>query len=154
MELPAVSEFWTPFHHRHVGGGPGPLFSVAAERHEGPQPDPWRPAVSILVAQISLKQLASTLPGEQGATLVASMEQRIADDIDFICGNGRPGHWPWPSPGPWFYQIVSELNVVANSLQEGALRNEVAKVAGQLLRQGIGANVAVARGKEGKKVAA
>jgi hypothetical protein len=42
-------------------------------------------------------------------------------------------------PPPWVFGIASELNAIANTLQEGGLRSGLQKVAGQVVAAGFGA---------------
>lgn len=124
--------------------------------HHPPRPNEF---TSLLLAQISLRQAATRLSKEQGNEVIARIDQTVADEIDFICGNGIPvivGFHPPPPPPPYwtFSAVVSELTLIANTMQEGGLRNEVERVAGVLLEAGLkNAQVAPARVQE-RKVAA
>lgn len=126
------------------------LYSVAAPmedpdplpwRSAEPSPSPWSPAVSFLLSAISLKEVASTLPeGQLRNELAKGADLGIARIIEDICGT-PPGkiRFPWPNPpGPWVYRIVSELAMVANTFQEGGLRHEVLRVAGQIAQRAFG----------------
>jgi hypothetical protein len=87
----------------------------------GSGPNPWKGIAEFLVAQISLKELASSLPPEQTNELTASIESSIEDEVDDICGTRPPG-WHWPGPPPWIFPIASELALMANTFQQGNLR--------------------------------
>jgi hypothetical protein len=62
--------------------------------------------------------------------VIASADRAIASllDSDDICPR-----WPFPGPPPWLSIIASELTLVANTLNEGSLREEILNIAGQLL---------------------
>ncbi|MEO6195007.1 MAG: hypothetical protein ABIS20_18480 [Thermoanaerobaculia bacterium] len=102
-----------------------------------PNPFPWRFAVSSLIAVISLREVASKMPdGQVKIELGKRVDSAISRFID-DCGTRHPG-WPWPGPPPWVYPIASELSVAANTITEGNVRNEVLKVAGQIIERASG----------------
>jgi hypothetical protein len=128
---------------------------TSVSHHHPPRPNEF---TSVLLAQLSLRQAAARLPKEQGNDVMARIDQTVADEIDFICGNGIPILWlnpPGPPPPNWMYSVVvSELVLIANTLQTGGLRSDVERVAGSLLEAGLkNAQVAPARVQE-RKVAA
>lgn len=125
------------------------LYSVAAPvddpnplpwRGTEPSPSPWSPAVSFLMSAISLKEVASTLPdGQLRNDLGKRADHTISQFIDDICPTPpRRIPWPWPDPGPWVYAIVSELAMAANTFQEGGLRHEILRIAGQIAQRAFG----------------
>lgn len=110
----------------------------------GPIPDPWRGAAANLIFKVSLKELGVRLPKEQAGGFVAGLEQSIADDIDYYCGNGLH---PWPHP--WGLVIASELSLYANTLQEGDLQNALGNVATTMVKRSLsGQSQARAKGAE------
>jgi hypothetical protein len=140
-------------HNPTLGSGAGGPHRMA--HHHPPRPNEF---TSVLLAQLSLRQAAARLPKEQGNDVMARIDQTVADEIDFICGNGIPILWlnpPGPPPPNWMYSVVvSELVLIANTLQTGGLRSDVERVAGSLLEAGLkNAQVAPARVQE-RKVAA
>jgi hypothetical protein len=125
--------------YRHGWEGPGwgqrsHLAPGAIEPHLGPQPEPWTVAVGQLVQAASAKEVAVKLPeGPQRSAMMKSASMAIETVLDDWCGTPPRRHpWPWPGPPPWTWQIVSELTLVANSLQGGPLRDEILNIAGQL----------------------
>ena len=62
--------------------------------------------------------------------MIAAADQAITAflDSDDICLR-----WPYPGPPPWLSIIASELTLVANTFQDGALRTGVLQEAGQIL---------------------
>jgi hypothetical protein len=104
----------------------------------GPSPEPWRVAVLQLVQAAQAKDLATRLPeGHLKNTLASSAGRAIDNILDDVCGtpHGHPYPWPWPGPPPWVWEIVSELSLVANSLQAGSLRDGIQQVATQALQK-------------------
>ena|ERR1700722_8517049 len=86
---------------------------------------------SWLVAALSAKEAAAHMQNRQAAnSIAASIDRSISSylDSDDICPP-----WPWPGPPPWLSMIASELTFVANTLQEGSLRNSMLEIAGRVL---------------------
>ena len=140
----------------HIGPpDPGPL-DIATLLNPGviaalnPQPLPPRVMTAIFVAQLAVKDLASRLPKEQAGELNSTLEQSIADEIDFVCGTVPHVHGPIPGPSPFPFAIAAELNLLGNSMQEGTLRNSVVELAGQILNKAT----APAAAKKGSRAAA
>ncbi len=72
--------------------------------------------------------------GELGGGLAERSDRTISEIIDDFCGaKVRP--WPWPGPPPWVLGAVEELALVANSLQEGSMREELLGVAGRMMER-------------------
>jgi hypothetical protein len=122
----------------HIGPpDPGPL-DVASFLNPGvisalnPQPLPPRSMTSIFLAQIAIRDLASRLPKEQGTELTERLEDTIADEIDFVCGNVPHIHGPIPGPPPYAFAVAAELNLLGNLLQEGAIRTGVLELANRI----------------------
>ena len=107
--------------------GPGPQ-----ERAE-PTPDPWQQAITELVQAAQLKELAVKMPRpEQQTAVLQSANAAIEAFLDDWCGNGWP-RWPLPGPRPEVLTIVSQLSLLAHSIQGGALREELLGIASQAL---------------------
>jgi hypothetical protein len=124
--------------------------------HHPPRPNEFTAA---FLAQISLRQAATRLPKEQSVSIIARIDQAISDEIDFICGNGFPilvFRFPPPPPPPnWMFSaVVSELTLIANTLQEGGLRTEIERVSSALLETGLKSTQAAPVKSHEKKVAA
>jgi len=112
-----------------------------------PPPRPWLPALSYLLAAITTKAVAQELPsGPEIKTVIDRATQTITDVIDNICRT--PWTWPprVPPPPPppinpfvdppWApWAALSELTVIANTLQQGLLKEEVRQAARQMLQQ-------------------
>jgi hypothetical protein len=103
-----------------------------------PEPEPWRIAVLQLLQAAQAKDLAARLPDERlKQALERSAGGAINSIIDDWCGTPPkyPYPWPWPGPPPWVWEMVSELSLVANSLQAGSLRDGIQQVATQALQK-------------------
>jgi hypothetical protein len=140
----------------HIGPpDPGPL-DIASIFNPGiisalnPQPLPPRAMAALFIAQLSLRDVASRLPKEQGNQVTTQLDQSIADEIDFVCGTVPHIHGPVPGPPPYAFSIAAELNIVGNVMQEGTLRTSVLQLAGQIVKQ---ATAPVTARKESKAAA-
>jgi hypothetical protein len=99
----------------------------------GPFPEPWRSVVGALVSAVSIKEIAGRMQDEAaGSQLVERLDQSISEVIDDFCGT-RWRRWPFPGPPPWVLGAVEELALLANSLQEGSMREELLGVAGRMM---------------------
>jgi hypothetical protein len=122
----------------HIPPDPGPL-DIASFLNPGiisalnPQPLPPRSISSILLYQVAVRDLTSRLPKEQGAEVTARLDQAIADEIDFVCGNGP--HPPIPRPSPYAFAVAAELNLIGATLQEGNIRVAVQQVANRIVNE-------------------
>ena len=109
-----------------------------------PHPEPWLPPVSYMVSLLSLKEVIDKLPeGHLRQGFSKRIDASIADILEDWCGTKprpRPP-WPWPGPPPWIFSIVTNLTLVANSLQEGRLRNEILDIAGQVVQKSFEAGM-------------
>lgn len=141
LRNPFLGSPWPPHHQLLASMRPRVGDELAIDSGPWPWAGPVKKIAAFLVSQISLKQLASSLPPEQAGPLISSTDRSIAEEVDDICGTKVPG-WHWPGPPPWIFPIASELAVVANTFQDGNLRSEVLKVASQILRTGLGAPLA------------
>lgn len=129
------------------GWGQGPQPEPWKTGHQlGPHPEPWKLAVSQLVQAASAKEVALKVPeGPQRSAIMKSASAAIELVLDDWCGTPPRRHpWPWPGPPPWTWEIVSELTLVANSLQAGPLREEILNIAGHVTSR---ANVASGQGQ-------
>jgi hypothetical protein len=98
-----------------------------------PEPVPWRQIAELLISQVVLKELASTLPPDEASQLKGSIEKSIAAEVDDICP-------PWRRPGPppwWIPFIAGEVGVIANTFQDANLRNASLQLATDILRKGL-----------------
>ncbi len=120
-----------------IWGPHGPLAALSATQSEEPGPEPWRLAVSQLVEAAQANDIASRLPeGRLKTALAKSASTAIETILDDWCGTPpRKWPWPWPGPPPWTWLIVSDLSVVANSLEAGSLRDQVLDVAKQVMQK-------------------
>ena len=143
----------TLLHNPFLGSGHGGIHHTthsdaeAARLSDLPPPRPWLPAVSYLLAAISTKVVAQDLPdGSDKISVINRANQTITEFINDICGT--PWTWPpraWPPPPPpsfnpfvdppWApWAVISELTLIANTLQPGALQLEVRSAARQMLQ--------------------
>jgi hypothetical protein len=94
------------------------------------------PALSYLLAAVSLRDVATKVAGEAGQTLAKQAERTIEQFLDDYCGTPpRVYPWPWPGPPPWVFQLISQLNLVANTLQAGSLREGLIEVAARAVER-------------------
>jgi hypothetical protein len=94
--------------------------------------------VSQLLSEVSLKEVADRMPeGEEQNRLRERYDGRISEIIDDFCGTGRRPPIPIPGPRPWVLPAVEQLAAAAHSLQEGSMREEVLRVAGELAQKGL-----------------
>jgi hypothetical protein len=103
--------------------------AIERSTRETPDPIPW--AVAFLVSAVSSKVAAANMTNKTAAQqIIVGADQAITAfiDSDDICPR-----WPLPGPPPWLSIIASELTLVANTLQDGALRTGILQVAGQVL---------------------
>jgi len=132
--------YWPPMQQQKF------LYSVTDNSAE-PNPSPWHAAVPSLLATISLGEVASRMPeGKAKSELGKQVDAAISEFVDG-CGTNPPGWWPpwlrpwpWPGPGPdpGPYLTASELAVAANTVVDGAVRNEILRVAGQIVERASG----------------
>ena len=134
-------------HHlgRHAGPQPDPW------RTAGPVPDPWRTAwppdpvpwaTAYLLTLVSTKEAATQMTNKEAAQQIeATADAGIALFLDEYCGTPVPGHhWPYPGPGPWVWEIASQVTLVANTLEQGNLRGALLHLAGQVLDKAFSAS--------------
>jgi hypothetical protein len=103
----------------------------AARRH--PQPWPW--VVDALASAVAVRALAAGMPHGPGRSqLRGSADAAIQQILDDYCGTPpRLVPWPWPGPPPWVFAIALQLTAMANTMEEGAMRNGLLEVAGQVV---------------------
>ena len=102
-----------------------------------PIPDPWRRALPALLSAISMKEVARRMPeGDMQQQLLSRTDTFISEFVDDFCGTGpRPWPWPWPGPRPWIFPAVAHLNLIANTLNKGDMREEVQRVADEMAQR-------------------
>jgi hypothetical protein len=135
---------WMLYLQGHPKGGPHPTLEMAEpdpspwRERVSPDPEPWivSYAVSFLVSAVSVKDVAGRVSSEKArAQMVSRADASIEAFLDDYCGTPpRLIPWPWPGPPPWVVQIASELSLVANTFQDGILRNGILDVAGRVLQ--------------------
>jgi hypothetical protein len=120
------ASYWPPGNPRGPGDDVWP--------HLTPDPVPW--AVAFLVsAAVRSKAAAANMTNQTAAQQIGvAADQAIAAfiDSDNICPP-----WPYPGPPPWLSIIASQLTLVANNLQAGALQTGILQVAGQVLDRAV-----------------
>jgi hypothetical protein len=127
LHNPFLGSPWPPHHALRAA------MLSAGVPESGPSPDPWLPAVSLLISEISLRDIASRLPaGKSRNELVSAADEGLSKFIDDFCGTP-------PHPRPIVFLAAAELAAFGSSLAEGALRNQIFEVAGQLIQRTFGA---------------
>jgi hypothetical protein len=87
----------------------------------------------LFITQLSIRDLTQRLPKEQGKEVTDRIDQTIADEIDFVCGTGpRP---PFPGPTPYPFLVASELNLFANTLQDGSLKTSILQLTERIVNR-------------------
>ncbi len=133
-------------HDPFLGSGEGPprpqsLMPGARPYAMDPQPVPWCHVVEGFVAAVNVRDLASQVSDDGiRKDMERSANRSVAQLLDDYCGTPpRLWHWPWPGPPPWVFAIASELNAIANTMQEGGLRSGLQEIAGRVAAAGFGA---------------
>ncbi len=121
-------------HNPFLGSGKtGPPELLEAEtRRSGRELVDQSAAVSLFVSGIGLKEVASKLSDAKLRNDISqAADQAIANFEDDYCGTQ-------PHPHPRALLTAVELAAFASSLQEGNLRNEVFRVAGEIIQKCFG----------------
>jgi len=113
-----------------------PVIKVAAEH-----------MVSLHIASIAVKRIASGLPQGEGRSLLAATDSALAEWDDDLC----PPWFKWPFPGPrpyWAAMLAAgKLADLADTLPEDSpRRRDLASSAGQLAQQAANAILATGKG--------
>jgi hypothetical protein len=140
---------WMLYLQEHSKSGPHPTSEMAEpepslwKQRVNPDPVPWivSAAVSFLVSAATVKDVAARVTNEKArAQMISGAERSIDAFLDDYCGTPpRLIPWPWPGPPPWVVQIASELSLIANTFQDGVLRNGILDVAGQVMERAANA---------------
>lgn len=137
MSLPTLNELLDDYYayQGFLNRKPKHLPTLFHHKRDEPSSDlnlePVSSAVAFLVATVSSKEAATNMTNKEAAQqIIAAAHTAISEYID---GDDICPPWPWPGPPPWLSIIASELTLVANTLQEGSLRNNILQVAGQVL---------------------
>jgi len=102
-----------------------------------PGVSPISPITAMLLSQLGLREAASRI-GDEGlkGRIITSVNEALDRTIEGLSGMTLQ---PWFGPGAlaMIYPIVSELALLAHRYQEGALRNDLLTLAGQILNKSI-----------------
>ena len=102
--------------------------------HHEPGQWPWSAAVSALAEAASIKNIAASLPeGDLRSQLEAEASRSIGRILDEWCGTRRTRPESEPGLLPWSIAIAGQLAAMANSHPAGFLRDELLRIAGQVL---------------------
>lgn len=102
-----------------------------------PRPDPPDPlqAVPQLIQAVQALEFSQRLDGPLREQAETSAKASIAAIIDDWCGTPpRKVPWPWPGPPPWVWEIAADLNLFANALSDGGLKEALVDVARQVVQ--------------------
>jgi hypothetical protein len=98
----------------------------------------WKSSARELICAVVVKDIGNRTKNKD---LVNSANGTIDALLDEFCGTPPRRKWPFPGPPPYVLEVVSELSLLANSLQQGGLRTELEDVANKLVSRTIeGAN--------------
>jgi hypothetical protein len=104
-----------------------------------PQPIPWRSEFAQSATDRLVLAAAARVTGdllikngykEVGEQFVSSAKAAIADEIDDWCPTPPHRRWPYPGPGPWVYEILTDV-----TLRAGTMQGEMHAALGQLNEQ-------------------
>jgi hypothetical protein len=91
-----------------------------------------------LLSEVSLKEVAERMPeGDEQIRLRERYARRVPEIIDDFCGTSWRHPIPVPGPRSWGLPAVEQLAAAAHSLQEGSMRDEVLRVAGELAQRAL-----------------
>lgn len=122
MLNPAQRRFWEL-------GGEDPDWGHI-NRFQGLERSQLRAAVHELICAVVVKDIANRTKNKE---LLNAAMGNIETMLDDFCGTPPRRKWPFPGPPPHILQVVSELSLLANSLQPGGLRTELEDVATKLM---------------------
>ena len=112
--------------------GVSPLTTHRDERRE-PEPPDTTVALAFLVTAAGVKDAAARMTDKGKAEeIIFSSESAVADFLDDYCKTPWPHHWPGPPPW-WVSQLVSQLTLVASTLQPGAIQSSLNAYASRAL---------------------
>jgi hypothetical protein len=120
--------------NRILNGMPVPPMETKLRGIHRPESVITQRAVDFLVAALTSKAAAANMTNQAAAQqIIAAADESIATflDSDDICPP-----WPYPGPPPWLSVIASELTLLANTLQVGALQASILQLAGEVLDRG------------------
>jgi hypothetical protein len=95
------------------------------------------PLTAMLLTQFGLKEAVSRITDEPlKERIINGINEAINRSIEGLAGMTLH---PWFGPGAqaMIYPVVSELALVAHTMQDGAVRNELLNLAGQILNKSI-----------------
>ena len=102
--------------------------------HDESGPWPWSAAVAALAQAARIKQVAASLPeGDLRSQLEAEASRSIGRILDEWCGTRKTRPESEPGLLPWSIAIAGQLAAMANSHPAGFLRDELLRIAGQVL---------------------
>lgn len=120
-------EIMEAYYAQKFGHWPQRQTNFSRRWHGGSVP----PGANWLVSALTAKEAAANMQNKQAARqIIGAIDQSISSYLD---GDEICPPWPWPGPPPWLSMIASELTFVANTMQEGRLRNSLLEVAGRVL---------------------
>ncbi len=119
-----------PFQDRfYEQGGEDPDWGQSSHFH-GMERQQWKNTARELICAIVVKDIAVRTKNKE---LINSAQGTIDTLLDEFCGTPPRRRWPFPGPPPYVLEVVSELSLLANSLQPGGLRTELEDTAAKLL---------------------
>jgi hypothetical protein len=109
---------------------------------------PVSPITAMLLSQLGLREAAARI-GDEGLKerITTGVNEALDRTIEGLAGMTLQ---PWVGPGAqaMIYPIVSELALLAHRYPEGALRNDLLTIAGQIMHKSI---LPMAEGAGGKR---
>ena len=130
----------TLLHSQSLATGQQAQHALAAQNQQSAQEAVTsQSVVSLLVSGIGLKEIASRLSDSKLRNEInQAADQALADWQDDYCGTA-------PQPNPRVVLVAAQLAALANSLQESPLRNEVLRVAGEIIQKSFTPQTAQAK---------
>lgn len=114
-------------------GGEDPDWGQISQPHDLERAS-WRAAGRALISAVVVKDIANRTKNKE---LLNCANSAIDALLDEFCGTPPRRKWPFPGPPPQVLQMVSELSLLANSLQSGGLRSELEDVSTKLLMRNV-----------------
>jgi hypothetical protein len=106
----------------------------------GPHPEPWREHVDKFVQAVSVQVAAQQVQNtELREQMLRQAESAINTQFDEPELCPRPPKWPWPGPGPCALLVIEELVMFASLMPDGAMREGLLKITGQLAERSFAA---------------
>lgn len=134
--IPSAAPIPTPWLHAALAPGLGAQhLHIPGLAHQATVAAP----VSFLLSQLSLREAASKMTDDaMKERFIASINESTNRFIDDLAGvTLHPWFKAGPGAVPWVYPVVTELALTAHHFPEGSVRNEILRIASQILQKSL-----------------